>query len=173
VNFSRTVSTTFHWRLRFQRPGHVLAELAQPGAAAAFAGRRRIDHHALAGKMIGEGVALGTLAREAGHMGRLGDRRLRREFVFGRAGFELLEGQRQLVDQTRRAFRALPVDLALQLGYPQFLLGDHRRVFGRLGARDRQFGGDLQTLGFSRRQHRLQGGDFLDEGLACGVHETK
>ena len=53
-------------RLRLQRPGHVLAELAQTVAAAAFAGRRRIDHHALARQMVGERVALGALAREAG-----------------------------------------------------------------------------------------------------------
>ena len=88
-------------------------------------------------------------------------------------GFQLFERQRQLIDQTRRAFRALPVNLALQLGDPQLLMGDQRHVFRRLGARDRQFGGDLQALGFSRRQRRLQGGDFLSEGVACGVHEAK
>ena len=105
--------------------------------------------------------------------GRLGDRRFRRDFVFGRAGFQFLERERQLIDQTRRAFRALPVDLALQLGDPQLLLGDQRHVFRRLGAGDRQFGGDLQVLGFSRRQRRLQGGDFFGESVASGVHETK
>ena len=35
-------------RHRFQRPGHVFAELAQATAAAAFARRRRIDHYPLA-----------------------------------------------------------------------------------------------------------------------------
>jgi len=160
-------------RLRFQRPRHVLAELAQAIAAAAFAGRRRIEHDPLARKMVGEGVALGPLAREAGDMRRLGDRRFRREFVFGRVGFQLFERQRQLIDQTRRAFRALAVNLALQLGDPQLLMGDQRHIFGRLGAGDRQFGGDLQALGFGRRQRRLQGGDLFEEGMARGVHETK
>src|SRR5438270_823804 len=50
-------------RHRFQRPGHVFAELAQAIAAAAFTRRWRIDHHALAGKMIGERVAFGARAR--------------------------------------------------------------------------------------------------------------
>ena len=93
--------------------------------------------------------------------------------VFGRAGFQFLECERQLIDQAARAFRALSVDLALQLGDPQLLLGDQRHVFGRLGASDRQFGGDLQVLGFGRRQRRLQGGDFFGVSVASGVHETK
>jgi hypothetical protein len=160
-------------RLRLQRPGHVLAELAQTGAAATFASRRRIDHHAFARKVVGECIALRTFAREPGDIGRLGDRRLRREFIFRRAGFQLLERQRQLIDQTRRAFRPLPVNLALQLGDPQLLLGDQCRVFGRLGPGDRQFRGDLQPLGFSSRQRRLEGGDFLGESAVGGVHETK
>src|SRR6202011_1943110 len=42
---------------RFERPGRVFAELAQAIAAAALARRRRIDPHALAGKMIGERIA--------------------------------------------------------------------------------------------------------------------
>jgi hypothetical protein len=106
-------------RLCFQRPGHVLAEFAQAIAAKAFACRRRIDHNPLAGKVIGERVALGALARKSGDRRRLGDRSLRRQFVFRRAGFQFLERERQLLDQTRRAFRSLPVNLALQLGDPQ------------------------------------------------------
>ena len=78
-------------RHRFQRPRHVLAELAQAIAAAAFARRRRIDHHALAGKMVGERIALGTLARKSAHRRRLGDGLFRREFVFRGAGFQLFE----------------------------------------------------------------------------------
>src|SRR5258708_22028130 len=54
-------------RHRFQRPGHVFAELAQAIAAAAFTRRWRIDHHALAGKMIGERVAFGARARKSAH----------------------------------------------------------------------------------------------------------
>src|SRR5271154_3099074 len=46
-------------RHRFQRPGHVFAELAQATAAAALARRRRINHNALAGKMVGEGITFG------------------------------------------------------------------------------------------------------------------
>ena len=157
-------------RLRFQRPGHVLAELAQTIAAAAFAGRRRIDHHALARKMIGEGVAFGPLARESGDRRRLGDRLFRRQFVFGGAGFQLFERERQLVDQTRRAFRSLPVDLALQLGDPQLLLGDQRHVFRRLGPGDRQLRGDFQGLRALASQRRFQGGDVVGKSVASRVH---
>ena len=90
VNFSRTVSITFHWRgSHLQRSGHVLAEFAQTVSATAFASRRRIDHHALAGKVVGECVALGTLARERGARGRFGDGRFRRKFVFGRVRLQV------------------------------------------------------------------------------------
>ena len=85
-------------RLRLQRPRHILAELAQAIAAAAFAGRRRIDHHALAGKMVGERIAFGARARKSAHNCRPGDGFLGRKFVFGGAGFQLFEGQSQLVD---------------------------------------------------------------------------
>ena len=142
-------------RLRLQRPRHVLAELAQAFAPAAFASGRRIEHDALARKVIGERGALVTLSREPGDVCRLGERRLRRDLVLARARLQLLERKRQLVDQPRRAFRALPVDLTLQLGDPQLLQGDQRRVFRRLGAGDRQLGRDLQAPGLSRRQRRL------------------
>ena len=100
-------------RHRFQRPGHVFAELAQAIAAAAFARRRRIDHNALAGKMIGEGIAFGARARKSANSRRPGDGFFGRKLVFGGAGFQLFKRKRQLVDQPRRAFRSLPVDLAL------------------------------------------------------------
>src|ERR1019366_10490398 len=50
---------------RLQGAGHVLAELAKPAAAAARTRRRRIDHHARSGQMIGKGgPRLRTLADE-------------------------------------------------------------------------------------------------------------
>src|SRR5215468_12499330 len=59
-------------RHRFQRPGHVFAELAQASAAAALASPRRIDHHAFAWEMLGEGLALGALACKSAHRRRPG-----------------------------------------------------------------------------------------------------
>jgi hypothetical protein len=59
-------------RLGFHRPRHVFAELAQSAAAAAFANRRRINHHALARQMIGKRVALdraGACLRQLGRGG--------------------------------------------------------------------------------------------------------
>ena len=109
--------------------------------------------------MLGEGVALGALAGERRNRRHFGDRRLRRQFVFRSAGFQFLERKRQLFDQTRRAFRSLPIDLALQFRDPKLLLRDQRHVFGRLG--------------LGSRQRRPQGGDFLGECIITGVHETK
>ena len=159
--------------LRLQRPRHVLAELAQPVAAAARARRRRLDHHAFAGKMVGERIALGTLARKSAHVRRLGDGLFRRQFVFRGAGFQLFERQRQLIDQPRRALRPLSVDLALQLGDPQFLLRDQRQVFGRFGPGDGQFRGDFKGVRALDDQRRFQGGDIVGKSVASGVHATQ
>ena len=54
----------------------------EPFLASSKERRRWIDHHTLAGKMIGECVALGTLARKSTHRRCLGDRCLRRKLVF-------------------------------------------------------------------------------------------
>src|ERR1035441_5674632 len=67
--------------LRFQGSRPVFAEFARAIAATALTRRRRIDHYTLAGKVIGECVAPGTLARKSAHRRCLGDRCLRREFV--------------------------------------------------------------------------------------------
>jgi len=157
-------------RLCFQRPGHILAEFAQAIAAAAFACRRRIDHNPLTGKVIGERVALGALARKSGDRRRLGDRLLRRQFVFRGAGFQLLERERQLLDQTRRSFRSFPVYLALQLVDPPLLLGDQRHVFRRLGAGDREFGRGLQSLRARDDQRRSQRVDVIGKSVVSRVH---
>src|SRR3981189_1302909 len=81
----------------------VFAELAQAIAAAAFTRRWRIDHHALAGKMIGERIAFEARARKSAYNCRPGDGSLGRKLVFGGVGFQLFERQRQLVDHPRRA----------------------------------------------------------------------
>jgi hypothetical protein len=131
VNFSRTVSITFHWR-GCDSSVRVTSSpsLRSLFAAAAGAGRRRIDHHAFARKMVGERVAVGTLARKCTHGRGFGDGLFRRQFVLRGAGFRLFKRQRQLIDQTRRALRPLPINLALQKGDPQLLMRDQRRVRG-------------------------------------------
>ena len=119
-------------RHRFQRPGYVFAELAQTIAAAAFARRRRIDHHPLARKVVWERVALSAIARKSDKCRCFGDCLLRRQFVFRRVRFQFFEGKRQLIDQPRRAFRFLAVNLALELRYPQGLPHNQRVVLRRL-----------------------------------------
>ena len=123
--------------------------------------------------MVGERIALGALARKSAHRRRPGDGLFRRQFVFGGAGFQLFERQRQLVDQPRRALRSLPVDLALQLGDPQLLLGDQRTVFRRFRAGDRQLRCDLQRLRALDRQRRFQGGDVVGKSVASSIHANE
>src|SRR5579863_750690 len=52
-------------RHHFQRPRYVLAKLAQAVAATALTCGRRIDHHPLARKVLGECLAFGALARKS------------------------------------------------------------------------------------------------------------
>jgi hypothetical protein len=158
---------------RLERLRHVLAELAQAKAAAARAGGRGIDHHALARQVIRERVALGAPAGKGAHGCRPGCRLFRRQFVFRGAGFELFKFERQLVDQPRRALRPLPVDLALELGDPQLLLRDQRHVLRGFRLRDRQFCRDLEAPRPLCNQRRLQGGDIVGEGFESGIHEAK
>ena len=160
-------------RLRIQRPRHILAELAQAETAAAFAPLRRIDHHPFSGKMLRESIALRGPPGEAANVRRPGDGSLRRQLVFRRAGPELFKFERQLLDQPRRAFRSLSVDLALELGDPQPLLRDQRHVFRSLRASDRQLSLDCEFLRAFGRERRLQRGDVVGQSLASRFHEAK
>ncbi len=115
-------------RLRFQCSYHVLAEFAQTASTTAVARRRGINHHALARQVFGECVAFRALAREPAHGSRSGDGGFRGQFVFRGVGLQLVEHERQLVDQSRRTFGTLPVQLSFQPGDPQFLMGDQGQV---------------------------------------------
>ena len=112
-------------------------------------------------------------AGEGANRRRPGGRLFRRQFVFRGAGLQLLELERQLIDQPRRALRPLPVDLALELGDPQLLRGDQRHVFRRLRPRDRQLRRDFQAPRALGDERRLQGGDVVGKSLGSGIHETK
>jgi hypothetical protein len=120
-------------RDRFQGPGHVFTQLAQSCAAATVTRHRGSDHHALAREVLGEDVSLRALARERCHCRGLGNGAFRGQLIFGGVGFQLLELQRQLIDESCRSLRAGTVELALQLGDPQFLMRDQGQVFRRLG----------------------------------------
>ena len=123
--------------------------------------------------MVGERIALGTLARKSSDRCRPGDSLFRRKFVLRRAGFQFFEGERQLIDQPRRALRPLAVDLTLQLRDPQLLLRDQRHVFRRFRTGDRQFRRNFQGPGLRNGQRRFQGGVFSGKIGVSGVHETK
>ena len=52
--------------------------------------------------MVGKRVALGAAAAEGAHRRRFGDRLFGRQLVLGGARLQLLELERELVDQSRR-----------------------------------------------------------------------
>ena len=169
-----------------QRLGDVLAQLAQARAAAAVARRRRLDHHPITGKMLGEGVALSRpLAGETGHGRGLGHRQRRGDLIFRGAGLQLFELQLHLIRQPRRALRCGAVNLPLKLGDPQLLMGDQRQILGPHGLGDRQLrigGGPLSDRGVLLRdgvprprlgadKRHLQRLDIVGKGLKIGVHD--
>lgn len=127
-------------RDHFQRLRHILTELAQAVAAPAGASCRRFDDDPLARQMHREGLARGgALAHKSLDRRRFRHGPFRRKLVLGRVGFQLFERQRQLVDQTRRAFRSLAVNLTLELGDPKLLLCDQCTVLRRLRMGNREF----------------------------------
>src|SRR5438034_8655519 len=134
-------------RHHVQRARYVLAEIAKTIAAAALARCWRINYDPLAGKMFGEGLALGALARKSPHRGRLGNSPFSRQFVLGSVGLQLLECQGQLFDQPRRTLRPLSINLALELGYPKLLMDNQRAIFRRLRTGYRKLGCNLEALG--------------------------
>ena len=88
-------------------------------------------------------------------------------------GRQLLELERQLVDQPRRPFGPLPVDLTLELGDPELLRGDQRHVFRGFRPRDRQLRRDFQAPRALGDERRLQGGDVIGKSFGSGIHATQ
>jgi hypothetical protein len=167
-------------RDHLQCPRHILAQLAQPGSAAALARRRLGNHHALARQVVREGVSFGALAREARHIRSLRHGDFRGELILAGARCKFLELQRQLIDQPLRSLGARAIELTLELGDPQLLMGNQRQVFGSLGARHRQLGGPSIAFGDNfvhpralDRQRRLQRGDVLRQRGKIGIHDRK
>jgi hypothetical protein len=160
-----------------QRLGDVLAQLAQPRAAAAQALRRPRLDHPLAWQMLGEGLARRALAGKGHHVGGVGHGLLGGDLVLGRRTLELLERQRHLIDQLHAAFRALAVEFARQLGDLQPMICDQGLIIGSLGLSHRQFrldprrpGLPRDALGALREQRRLQRGDVVGEVLGRRRH---
>jgi len=88
--------------------------------------------------------------------------------------------QRQLIDELRRSLRARTVELALQLGDPQFLMRDHGQVFRRLGPCHRQFRGagiafrdDLSHLRAFDCQRRLQRINVVRQVCNLALHDRR
>ena len=79
--------------------------------------------------------------------------------------------QLHLIEQPRRAFRALAVELARQLRDLQSLMGDQGLIIGSLGLGHGQFGLDLRRSGALGDQRRLQRGDIVGEVIGGRRHE--
>ena len=136
VNFSRTVSINLKRRgisssvLVTSSP--ILASRDPPQQAQAC---RRLDDDALALDVFRPGLADRPFAREGADLARRGRRGLRGEFILGRGGDEVFEFQFQLLDQPRRALRALAVEFAFELFDPQLKMRDQRLVVRQLRPR--------------------------------------
>jgi hypothetical protein len=92
LNFSRTVSTTYHWRgtdssVRV-RSSPSLRKRLPPQRSHAVG-----DHHALAGKMIGDRIAFAARAGKSAHRCRPGDGSYGRKLVFLRDVFQAQLGR--------------------------------------------------------------------------------
>src|SRR6266550_6985603 len=92
-------------RDHLQRLGDILAQLAQPSAAATLAGCRSGFDHPLARQMFGERLARRSLANERHHIRRLRCGAFGREFVLGCRTLELLEGGRAIEPSAPNAGR--------------------------------------------------------------------
>ena len=158
-------------RDRLEGLGHVLAELAQPKAAAALAGGRRIDDDPLPGEMLGKaGSRFRTRAGEPGDLGGLGQGDLGGDLVLGCAGVELFERQRHLVDELGVALLAGSVDLPFELGDPQRLVGDQGLVVRRHGLGDGELSLAPQASLHGPGESRPEGGDLVRGCLRRSVH---
>ena len=85
-------------RHAFQRPCHVLAQLAQAIAPATGAHGRWVNHNPLTGQILGEGLALGALARKALDADGFGHSVFGGKLIFRRGGLGLFEAQGELID---------------------------------------------------------------------------
>jgi hypothetical protein len=112
-----------------------LAQLHDAVRPAAGAGFRRLDHDPLARQMLRERLADGLAALECGHRRLFGP-----DPVLGGGGYQLLELQLQLVDETSGPFRAVPVLFTPQQGDLELEACDHRLGRGHDRAGLRQFG---------------------------------
>jgi len=165
-------------RNHLQRLGDILAQLAQPIAATAVAGRRcRLDH-AFARQVLGKRLARCSLAYMRRDLGGSGRGLFGGDLVFRCRALELLKGELHLIEQARRAFRALTMQRPLQLADRQLLMRDQRRIIRCLGLGDRQFGfdpGGARRLIFGsrqrHRQRRSQRADIVRNSIqGGGIH---
>ena len=109
--------------------GDILAQLTKPGPAAALAGGGWIQHDPLPGQVLWKGGAdLGAPAFKAFNRRGLGQRLLGGEFRFAGVDSQLLEGEDHLIGEEGAALGLLAVDLPLELGDTQRLMGDQSLV---------------------------------------------
>ena len=149
-----------------QRLGDVLAHLHDARRAAAGAGGRRLDHHALARQMLGKRLARGTAALEGGDR-RLLDQGFGPGVIVAEIRLEILELHLQLFDQPGMAFGTMAVLLApelcdLQPKMPDHLLGsrNHGLNLGQFASGGDQFAFRSGCAGLGRSKGEAQNSDL-------------
>lgn len=154
----------------FQGFGDVLAQLGQPGAAAADARHWAGDNDALARQVLGKRAPGWTCAGEARHGGgpqNLGRGGFGGQFILGSRRLQLLELQLHLVQQASRALRARAEAVPVELLDLQLEMHDQRPIAGLLRNRDGGFGACGQQGCLERIDIIRQGGKL---GGKCCVH---
>jgi hypothetical protein len=151
-------------RYHLEGLGDVLAQLAQPGAAAALAGGGRGLDHALARQMLGKGLARRSPTGERHDLGGARRGLFGGDLVLGRRTRQFVEPQGELIEQSHHTLGALTVELALQLGDLQLLVRDQRLVVGGARPGIGQLRLDLERPRGGRLQRSLERGNIIRRG---------
>ena len=120
--------------------------------------------------MRGERMARRALAGEGHHVRRLGCSTLGGDLVLGRRTLEFLERQFHLIEQARRAFGVLAIELARQLLDLQSLVRDQSGIVGSPGPGDRKFRLHPRRSGALGEQRRPQRLNIFRQVFSGGGH---
>ena len=150
--------------------GDILAQLGQPGAAAAGACRRTRDDDALARQVLGKRAPGRTRAGEARDGGGLGRGGLGGQLVLGGGRLQLLELQLHLVQQAGGALGARAEAVAVELLDLQLEMGDQRAIAGLLRQGSGGLRGDPGDIGACGQERCLERVDVIRQGSKLGLH---
>ncbi len=159
-------------RIAFERFGHLLAELAQPDAAALAAGARRWLDDALDGQIVWQ-LARSTWRTGAPVLGGAWRSDLGLGLFLGLRRFEIFDRQFELLDKQLAALRRLTEHLASRPGEHEFQPLDFQSADLRFALRN-----DPQQLLLRqhlalREDHRVGASEVVGEIFGSRRHEPK